>query len=137
MPFEETVTVKYLAKNEVCGINVNHQGRRCVDAVQDRLVQILLAKYLYQAFVVPAFRICAERPMKLQDAGVLLVCVWLDSLMLGPCIPLLFPEFLILAAVHTELLFGGFQLLRTEEKEGHNVHFGDLADVLPPVGKTF
>eukprot|EP00971_Amphidinium_carterae_P045501 895481-Amphidinium_carterae.1 len=113
-----TFFTKTLSRSDVCGVNVMPKTGRCLDAILARLWTILLSKLVHETFTIPAGQILGRRSMKLSKACGLLSYIWLVSLLLVPCLPLLSLLLLLLSQVHNELFYGSFALLWDARLDG-------------------
>eukprot|EP00971_Amphidinium_carterae_P034212 673632-Amphidinium_carterae.1 len=109
---------KILSREDVCGLNRHMRKDQCADAVVERLVRLLFARFVHQTFSIPGSRVLTDVPMRLKSSCVLLGYVWLVTLMFGACIPLLFPLSMLLALVHSAILFDHYELVAREDVDG-------------------
>eukprot|EP00971_Amphidinium_carterae_P021243 419387-Amphidinium_carterae.1 len=99
---------KYLVtRSDICTTSDNSTATNsCVDAVLDRLAHLLLSSLIHATFTLPSVQLTLGRNINFSAAWVLVAFVWVLTLLLGACIPLLMFPLVMIILVHKFLLFG-------------------------------
>eukprot|EP00971_Amphidinium_carterae_P304420 6049824-Amphidinium_carterae.1 len=63
---------KLLSRKDVCGLNPHLTRSKCMDAVLERLAQILYAAFMHHSFSVPACRLFVDRGVRAKQANLLM-----------------------------------------------------------------
>eukprot|EP00971_Amphidinium_carterae_P338251 6475497-Amphidinium_carterae.1 len=104
------ITLDLVSRNDICSLRWLMDGRKCMEAVAERLTWLLYPKFVHYCFTMTTLRIVskklANKRMTLQASDCLLRFAWAVAAVFGPSLPVLNMLIAFLSKIYTVLLFG-------------------------------